>query len=124
MTSPAEEPSVSPGDVLAGKYFVTRVIGRGAGGIFAGLTAGKKASADERCPDKLCDASGLGDVSTARTYAWVANITFGAGGALVLVGGILALTAKPTSAPVSATALHVVPVVGNRSGGVVVGGAF
>lgn len=95
-----------------------------AGGIFAGLTAGKKASADERCPDKLCDATGLGDVATAHTYAWVANVTLGAGGALVLVGGILALTAKPTSAPASAAALRVVPVVGNRSGGVVVGGAF
>ena len=95
-----------------------------AGGIFVGLTAGKKASANERCPDKRCDAAGLGDVATARSYAWAANITLGAGGALVLVGGILALTAGPTGAPASATALHVLPVVGNRSGGVVVGGAF
>jgi serine/threonine-protein kinase len=33
MTSPAEEANVSPGDVLAGKYFVTRVIGRGGMGV-------------------------------------------------------------------------------------------
>lgn len=95
-----------------------------AGGIFAGLTAGRKAAADEHCPDKLCDAPGLGEVATARTYAWVANVTLGAGGALVLVGGILALTAKPAGDPPSAGALHVVPVVGSRSGGLVVGGSF
>ena len=95
-----------------------------AGGIFAGLTAGKVASADERCPDKLCDAAGLGDVATARTYAWVANITLGAGGALALVGGILALTARPAADPPSAGALRVVPVVGTRSGGLLVGGSF
>ena len=33
MTSPAEEPNVSPGDVLAGKYLVIRVIGRGGMGV-------------------------------------------------------------------------------------------
>jgi hypothetical protein len=94
------------------------------GGIFAGLTAAKKASADERCPDKLCDAAGLGDVATARTYAWVADITLGAGGALVIVGGILALTAGPASDPASTGALRVAPAVGSRSGGLVVGGSF
>jgi hypothetical protein len=95
-----------------------------AGGVFAGLTAGQKASADEHCASKLCDPVGLDSIATAKTYAWIADISFGAGGALVLVGGILALTAKPASAPASAGALRVLPVVGNRSGGVVVGGSF
>ena len=129
--APAPLPSPPPADSPSGGQraagFALGGIGLAslaAGGIFTGLTAGKKASADERCPDKLCDAAGLGDVATARTYAWVANITLGAGGALVLVGGILALTAKPSRDPASAAALHLVPVVGNRSGGVVVGGAF
>jgi hypothetical protein len=95
-----------------------------AGAVFAGLTAGQKAAADERCPEKQCDALGLDDIATARTYAWVSNITFGAGGALVVIGGILALTARPSSPAPSPSALLVVPVVGNRSGGIVLGGSF
>ena len=95
-----------------------------AGAVFAGLTAGQKAAADERCPNKQCDALGLDDIATARTYAWVSDLTFGAGGALVLIGGILALTAKPTPPAPSSGALHVVPVVGSRSGGVVIGASF
>ena len=120
---PAEPPS--SGQRAAG--FAVGGVGLAAlaaGAVFAALTAGQKASADERCPDKKCDALGLDDIATARTYAWVSNITFGAGGALVLIGGILALTAKPSSPAPSSSALLVVPVVGNRSGGVVVGGSF
>jgi hypothetical protein len=95
-----------------------------AGAVFAGLTAGQKAAADERCPNKLCDALGLDDIATARTFAGVSNITFGAGGALVLVGGILALTARPSSPAPTAGALLVLPVMGNRSAGVMASGSF
>jgi hypothetical protein len=95
-----------------------------AGAVFAGLTAGQKAAADEHCPNKLCDALGLDDIATARTFAWVSDITFGVGGALVVVGGILALTARPGSPAPGTGALLVVPVIGNRTGGVAVGGSF
>ncbi|MEP7124645.1 MAG: hypothetical protein ABJE95_27200 [Byssovorax sp.] len=95
-----------------------------AGAVFAGLTAGQKASADEHCPNKLCDPLGLDDIATARTFAWVSNITFGAGGALVLVGGILALTAKPSSPPAATGTLRVLPMIGNRSMGVGMSGSF
>ena len=124
-TAEPPEPPPSSGQRVAG--FAVAGVGLAAlaaGGVFAGLTAGQKAAADERCPDKQCDALGLDDIATARTFAWVSNITFGAGGAMVLVGGILALTAKPTPPPPSSGALHVVPVVGNRSSGVVVFGSF
>jgi hypothetical protein len=126
-TVPPEPPPAPPtsGQRVAG--FAVGGVGLAslaAGAVFAGLTAGQKAAADERCPNKQCDAIGLDDIATARTFAWVSNITFGAGGALVLVGGILALTARPSSPAPTTGALLVVPVVGNRSGGVVIGGAF
>ena len=50
MTSPAEDPSVSPGDVLAGKYFVTRVIGRGGMGV---VVEAKHAELHERVAIKV-----------------------------------------------------------------------
>ncbi len=98
--------------------------GLAAGAVFAGLTAGQKAAADERCPDKLCDALGLDDIATAKTFAWVSDISFGVGGALVVVGGIVALTARPGTPAVGASALRVLPMIGNRSTGVLVGGSF
>ena len=124
---PPEPPAAPPtsGQRVAG--FAVGGVGLAslaAGAVFAGLTAGQKAAADERCPNKQCDALGLDDIATARTFAWVSNITFGAGGALVLVGGILALTARPSTPASSAGALVVVPVIGNRTGGVAVSGSF
>jgi hypothetical protein len=126
-STPPEPPAPPPssGQRVAG--FAVGGVGLAAlaaGAVFAGLTAGQKAQADERCPNKKCDAIGLDDIATARTYAWVSDITFGAGGALVLIGGIVALTAKPSAPAPSSGALHVLPVVGNRSGGVVLGGSF
>jgi len=50
MTSPAEEPNVSPGDVLSGKYFVTRVIGRGGMGV---VVEAKHAELGERVAIKV-----------------------------------------------------------------------
>jgi eukaryotic-like serine/threonine-protein kinase len=50
MRSPAEEPNVSPGDVLAGKYFVTRVIGRGGMGV---VVEAKHAELHERVAIKV-----------------------------------------------------------------------
>jgi serine/threonine-protein kinase len=50
MTSPADEPNVSPGDVLAGKYFVTRVIGRGGMGV---VVEAKHAELHERVAIKV-----------------------------------------------------------------------
>jgi eukaryotic-like serine/threonine-protein kinase len=50
MTSPAEEPNVTPGDVLAGKYFVTRVIGRGGMGV---VVEAKHAELHERVAIKV-----------------------------------------------------------------------
>jgi hypothetical protein len=98
--------------------------GLAAGAVFAGLTAGQKAAADERCPDKLCDPLGLDDIATAKTFAWVSDISFGVGGALVVVGGILALTARPTAPTTAASSFGVLPMIGNRSTGILVGGSF
>jgi serine/threonine-protein kinase len=50
MTSPAEEPNVSPGDVLAGKYLVLRVIGRGGMGV---VVEAKHAELHERVAIKV-----------------------------------------------------------------------
>ena len=50
MTSPAEEPNVKPGDVLAGKYLVIRVIGRGGMGV---VVEAKHAELHERVAIKV-----------------------------------------------------------------------
>jgi hypothetical protein len=98
-----------------------------AGGVFVGLTAAKKGSADETCdPKDQCDDTGYGQIEDARVFANVANITLGAGGALVIAGGILILTSGGGDPPPAAArgpraprSLSVLPAVGPEGAGVV-----
>lgn len=104
--------------------------GLAAGGVFVGLTASKKSAADDSggCNNFRCDPEAYDDIETARTFANGANIALAAGGALVVVGGILILTTlgdAPPAEPAAArgtrrpSAISVLPAVGPDGGGVV-----
>ncbi|MCC6554648.1 MAG: PEGA domain-containing protein [Polyangiaceae bacterium] len=99
--------------------------GLAAGGVFVGLTASKKSSADDGgCDgDHVCTAEGIAEIEDARLFANVANLALGAGAALVITGGILYLTAgdAPPAAAASARAprLSVAPAVGPGGAGAV-----
>jgi hypothetical protein len=72
-----------------------------AGGVFGGLALAKTSDSDAHCvqgtPDR-CDPDGLAMRRDADVLATVANITLGAGGALVAGGVVLYLTAPSVAA--------------------------
>jgi hypothetical protein len=102
------------GLVIGGAGVVVLVVG----GVFVGLTAAKKAEADDRCPDKACDIEGADMIDTARAYAWVADIGIAAGTVGVVAGGLLLLTSGGPAQPAAATVtgLHVVPTLDSHGG--------
>ena len=55
------------------------------------------------------------DYNTAKTDATASTVAFAAGGAFLAAGAVLWFTAP---------SVQVTPVVGSRSGGIVVGGGF
>ena len=80
--------------------FVVGAVGVAAlvvGGVFVGLTAAKKGSADPHCPQKVCDKEGAAAIASAKTYAWVADFTLGGGVVLAAVGGVLIFTSHPSA---------------------------
>jgi hypothetical protein len=93
-------------------------LGLAAGGAgIAGLTVGsvfgfralsKKAQRDDACPARGCSPAGIEADRNARDAASVANIAFATGGALLVAGGLLYITAPdaPVSFAASPTGAH------------------
>jgi hypothetical protein len=100
------------------------VVGLGIGGFF-GLSARStydgafEGGGCDRAT-KVCDAPGQSAVEDARSKAMVSTVLFGAGGALVVVGAIVFLTA-PSAKP---QAIHIAPTTYAGGGGITVGGAL
>jgi hypothetical protein len=69
---------------------VTGLAGIGFGAISGVVAQSKTADIEERCPQNLCPASYdfVADRTTAKTWGTIADVSFVAGGALVL-GGVL-----------------------------------
>lgn len=121
----------SRGRFLAGVIVgAVGVAGLAAGGVFVGLTASKKSAADDECvgttPDgsRACVPEAFANVEAAKDFANAANIALGAGGALVIAGGILILTSGgsgPTKkeSAASPAKVSVLPAMGPAGGGVV-----
>lgn len=59
-----------------------------AGGVFTALTLTEKSELDDRCNDKLCPPGQGEAIDRMETFALIADITLGAGAAM-LAGGIL-----------------------------------
>ena len=100
------------------------VVGVGVGAIF-GLSAHSTydgAFDGGGCDraTKACDAPGQSAVDDAKSKATLSTILFGAGGALVVAGTVVFLTA-PSS---KARALHIAPTTYAGGGGFTIGGAL
>ncbi|MFO0588032.1 MAG: hypothetical protein U0441_10855 [Polyangiaceae bacterium] len=100
------------------------VLGLAAGGVFGGLTLAKvgESNQDNHCVSgspTRCDAIGLALRKDADTLANVSNITLGVGGAALIAGAVIFLTA-PSSAPPppakSGRSVRVTPSVGALNG--------
>jgi hypothetical protein len=77
-----------------------------AGAIFGGLAMSRNEDADDaaracpndRCPTEAARSRAVDAIDDATTYANVANVTVGAGLAMIVGGIILVVTAKPDTA--------------------------
>ncbi|MEP7123585.1 MAG: hypothetical protein ABJE95_21835 [Byssovorax sp.] len=105
------------------------VAGLIVGGVFGGLTLSKTSSANGHCGagDKpFCDADGLSLLKGATTTANVSNVALAVGGAALIGGVVLFLTAPAGEAPSKAESarLRALPWIGSGSGGLFVQGAW
>jgi hypothetical protein len=125
-------PSSPPADggSGAGRVVGFTLIGVGAAGLAAGAVAGglaiaaKNASAQYCRPDDTCIQKGIPIRKDAITKATVSTIALIAGGALA-TGGLLAVVISGTGGSKAGTqALRVVPLVGERAGGMLVEGVW
>ncbi len=102
------------------------VAGLVAGGITGLMAMGKNNDGKAVCPEAGACASqqAVDDIASAKSFGTISTIAFGAGGALVIGGAVLYLTA-PSGPPDSrAKALRVVPNVGTQTAGLSLGGTF
>ena len=101
------------------------IVGLAVGSVF-GLQAKSKnddALQPANCPtSKLCNPSGLQLTDDAKSAATVSTVAFAAGGAALVGGVVLWLTAPKASTTVGVD--HLVPVVGSSFSGVAMDGRF
>jgi hypothetical protein len=133
----ATEPAVGPAAALG--WSMQRKVGVGVGAVglagivvgsvFGAMTLSKTSAGNQHCGagDKpFCDANGLSALKDATTTANVANVALAVGGAAVIGGVVLFLTAPAGGAPAKAESarLKVLPGVGPGSGGIFVQGVW
>jgi serine/threonine-protein kinase len=99
------------------------------GSVFGAMTLSKTGAGNGHCStgDKpFCDADGLSLLKGATTTANVSNVALAVGGAAVIGGVVLFLTAPADGAPAKAESarLQVLPGVGPGSGGIFVQGVW
>jgi len=98
----------------------------GGGSLVLGSSLGLYASRLESQSDSLCPMIKCADVhgvelnKTARSYALVANISWGLGGAALITAGVLWYVGRPSPAD----HVTIAPVVDRSSAGLAVGGRF
>jgi hypothetical protein len=112
------------GAVLAG----VGAAGLAMGGVFGvlALTKNNQALEPANCPTStMCNANGIALTSNARTFATGSTVAFIAGGAVLVLGGVLFFTApKSKKESGQKAALEWAPVVGPGSAGVALGGKW
>ncbi len=101
----------------------------GAGVVFGILASNKNKNIATTCPQDQCPSDSArddanGSLSSAKTFATLSNITFGAAAVLVATGVVLVLTARPGNSPTSpsTSALRVVPAPVANGGGLFLSG--
>jgi hypothetical protein len=113
------------GLILGGGGVVSVVLGS----VFGALTLSKTGEARKQCSaahPPQCSKDGLKLYTDAETTANVSNVWMGLGGAALIGGVVLFLTAPSgaPAAPAKAARVHVVPVVGAGTTGVVLQGVW
>jgi hypothetical protein len=104
--SSSTAPSSAPGDrstsgpgvqrVLAVAAGIVGVAGLGVGSAFGLVALSKRDAARNVCPEPLCpDASGSSKWSDAKSAANISTVAFAVGGAGIVAGAVLWLTAPP-----------------------------
>jgi len=124
-TAPASAPSTSSATFRTAGL-ITGAVGLamlGVGSVFGAMALAKKSTVDTDCGPNGCTQPGVDAAHAGRTDAIASDVTFAAGGALVVLGTLLFVThlPEPTSA---STGLVTSPVVLARGGGVAFGGDF
>lgn len=119
-TGPAEPPSAPGGTTQRMVAWVVGgagVVGVAVGAVFGSLALSDKNSASSECLGSVCSLTASNSLQDARHAATLSDIAFAAGGALVVTGVVLYLTApraRPTTANV---AIGPVLVGGAAAGG-------
>ncbi len=119
---PSGDSGVGDGQRMAGVVLGgVGVVGVAVGSVFGITAINKNSDAEKLCPrgDVCDDAEGVTLTDDAKSAALVSNIAFGVGGAALIAGAVLYLTA-----PSEQVALRVVPSVGKSSGFIQLGGRF
>jgi serine/threonine-protein kinase len=129
--APAPAPAAPPPDVDTGDGDGQRTLGLVLGGVgLAGVAVGsvfgisainKNSDAEKLCPrgDVCDDPDGVTLTDDAKRAALASNIAFGVGGAALIAGAVLYLTA-----PSDKTTVAVAPALGPRGGFIQLGGRF
>jgi hypothetical protein len=118
-------PSSGSGQKVAGLVVGgVGIVGLGLGAVFGLVATGKESDSQKLCPTTATtcgSSSGIQENDDAKTQATLSTVAFVAGGALVVAGAVLYLTA-PKARP--ATAIRLTPAVGMGEVGLRVGGAW
>jgi hypothetical protein len=84
---------------LGAGVMVGGVVVAAVGAVFGGLALGQKSTSDQNCPtfdgQLRCTSTGSSAMSTAQTYAWVADFGIGIGAAAIVAGGVLFALGTP-----------------------------
>ncbi len=116
-SAPSSEPDAGKGKRTAGLIVGgTGVALLGVGTYFGIRALDQMSESDARCPDDRCSARGAELSEDANTSANIANVTIGVGLVAVGVGAYFFITGNQE---MKARSTFVVPVVTNRSAGLV-----
>jgi hypothetical protein len=130
---PATGPTPAPGWSTQRKVGVgvgaAGLAGIVVGSVFGAITLSKTSAGNQHCStgDKpFCDPDGLSSLKGATTTANVSNVALAVGGAAVIGGVVLFLTAPAGAPPAKAESarLKILPAVGPGSGGIFVQGVW
>lgn len=107
------------------------VAGVGVAGLVAGAVTGLMAMNKNNDGKAVCPEAGacasreaVDAIDSAKSFGTISTIAFGAGGALVVGGAVLFLTAPSGPKDARAARVRVLPSVGARSAGLSFGGSF
>jgi len=112
-------PPAKPNYTPAIATLVVGGVGLAVGAVFGGLAIGNKSSLQGECKGTACPPSASGDVDSFNRNTTASTVGFAVGGAVVVAGVVLLVTAKgQPAAPAPAAGLSIRPWVGPGAGGV------